>query len=460
MEMYREELILNLTSARELAATSLQASQARSKVRHDRSVRVREYYKGDWVLVKFPSEEMGRNRKLSQPWHGPYRVISTNEPDITVQKVYQTKPGQIQVHQSRVTPCPDDLPPGYYWYGRKHCCPGNPPRWVERLARQDRAPLSDSTLSVDPTSDDNSTSLPGQRIGDPGAHFPSGTADSTGTEPTAADHAGTDVETDCHHQTLCCGGNLQEWPQHRPDGYPLTDAASDSSESAQDPLDWSVPTRPRRDNPVEGETNVQPPNVQPMAIIGKQKACISSQTKTIKKYETKMMVVESKLTKLKVKLNRVSHRASYWRSKVDAIAQKNSSKRSELKQEIQFLRDEVLSIDLCNAEMSETIASILQSETIATFEGGKYKDDVRVCIYELLSLNVGVSNVAPIIRCVLKNIAHKSVSRLPSHGLTCQMILESLTIVQAQLGDQLSQSIGYNTLQTDGTTKFHEHYGT
>lgn len=39
------------------------------------------------------------------------------------------------------------------------------------------------------------------------------------------------------------------------------------------------------------------------------------------------------------------------------------------------------------------------------------------------------------------------------------MILESLTIVQAQLGDQLSQS-SYNTLQTDGTTKFGEHYAT
>ena len=40
------------------------------------------------------------------------------------------------------------------------------------------------------------------------------------------------------------------------------------------------------------------------------------------------------------------------------------------------------------------------------------------------------------------------------------MILESLTVVQAQLGDQLSQAGHCNTLQTDGTTKFGEHYGT
>ena len=85
---------------------------------------------------------------------------------------------------------------------------------------------------------------------------------------------------------------------------------------------------------------------------------------------------------------------------------------------------------------------------------------MKACVYELLSLNVGVRNVAPIIRCVLKNIAHKSVSRLPSYGLTCQMILESLTVVQAQLGEKLSQTLGYSTLQTDGTTKFGEHYAT
>ena len=92
--------------------------------------------------------------------------------------------------------------------------------------------------------------------------------------------------------------------------------------------------------------------------------------------------------------------------------------------------------------------------TIKTFEGGKYTDDVRACVYELLSLNFGVRNVAPVIRCVLSSLAHKSVDRLPSYGLTCQMILESLAVVQAQLGEALSETPGYTTLQSDGTTKW------
>lgn len=89
---------------------------------------------------------------------------------------------------------------------------------------------------------------------------------------------------------------------------------------------------------------------------------------------------------------------------------------------------------------------MLLTAEIKTFEGGKYTDDIRTCIYELLSLNVGTHNVASIIKCVLKDLAHKSVDRLPSYGLTCQMLVECLTIAQAQLGEKLTET-RYNTLQ-------------
>ena len=92
--------------------------------------------------------------------------------------------------------------------------------------------------------------------------------------------------------------------------------------------------------------------------------------------------------------------------------------------EIESLREKVCALNLENAEVNGTLESILSSEEMSTFEKGRYTDDMRMCIYELLSLNVGVCNVSQIIRCVLKNIAHKSVTRLPSYDLTCQIILE------------------------------------
>ena len=72
---YREELILSLTSARELAAADIKKAQAYYKQQYDRHATSSGYHMGDLVLVKFPHEESGRNRKLSCPWHGLYRVI-------------------------------------------------------------------------------------------------------------------------------------------------------------------------------------------------------------------------------------------------------------------------------------------------------------------------------------------------------------------------------------------------
>ena len=40
------------------------------------------------------------------------------------------------------------------------------------------------------------------------------------------------------------------------------------------------------------------------------------------------------------------------------------------------------------------------------------------------------------------------------------MILESLTVAQAQLGDALAETDGCGTIQTDGTTKYGQHYAT
>ena len=64
---------------------------------------------GDWVLIHFPQEETGRQRKLSRPWHGPYRVISCEDPDITAVKIHFPSDLPIQVHQSRVNKCPPSM---------------------------------------------------------------------------------------------------------------------------------------------------------------------------------------------------------------------------------------------------------------------------------------------------------------------------------------------------------------
>ena len=85
---YREELTLSLSSAREIAASCIRQAQQKYKKDYDKRSTVREYRLGDWVLVKFPADETGKARKLSRPWHGPYRVVDLRAPDVTVVKVY------------------------------------------------------------------------------------------------------------------------------------------------------------------------------------------------------------------------------------------------------------------------------------------------------------------------------------------------------------------------------------
>jgi hypothetical protein len=130
---YREEVILSLSVARRMAAESIQLAQARYKKLYDRSSREVDYQLGDWVFVRFPQDETGRQRKLSRPWHGPYRIVERRDPDVTVVKVYAPQDGHIQIHQDRVTPCPPELPSGFFWYGDKRSKLGRPPKWVDKL---------------------------------------------------------------------------------------------------------------------------------------------------------------------------------------------------------------------------------------------------------------------------------------------------------------------------------------
>ena len=52
---------------------------------------------------------------------------------MTAVKVYSPQDRQIQVHKTCVTPCPPELPAGFYWYSYQQSGPGRPQKWVERL---------------------------------------------------------------------------------------------------------------------------------------------------------------------------------------------------------------------------------------------------------------------------------------------------------------------------------------
>ena len=130
---YREQVTLSLSIARDNAVKNIRKAQQRYKRQYDRNAKTETYSVGQWVLVRFPADESGRNRKLSRPWHGPYRVTSVKDPDVSVAKVYFPQEKRIMVHQSRVKHCPTNFPAGFYWYGGKQKAQGRTPMWVQNL---------------------------------------------------------------------------------------------------------------------------------------------------------------------------------------------------------------------------------------------------------------------------------------------------------------------------------------
>ena len=147
---YRTQLIQSLSSARKLAATSTQKAQVKYKKHYDKKARPLPHEVGDWILIRFPQEETGANRKLSHPWHGPYRIESISPTGVVAVKVYFPQEGSIQVHAQRVTKCPPNFPSGYYWYGNRRKGPGRPPKWLDRMMS-----CSDPAKDVDITDNAN-----------------------------------------------------------------------------------------------------------------------------------------------------------------------------------------------------------------------------------------------------------------------------------------------------------------
>lgn len=85
-----KELITTLSSAREIAVSSLQAAQIKYKKYYDSNTRPLVHQVGDWILIRFPLEETGHRRKLSRSWYRPYRVVAMTEVGYCCDSIFTT----------------------------------------------------------------------------------------------------------------------------------------------------------------------------------------------------------------------------------------------------------------------------------------------------------------------------------------------------------------------------------
>ena len=125
--------MLSLGSARQLATQTIRKAQKRYKTYYDQKATPISFRVGDWVHIFFPHEESGKNRKLSKPWHGPYRVISRDDPTLVCTKAYSLSMGRSVFIKAGRTPAQSSFQQDSFGTAVEGEDQENPPRWVEQL---------------------------------------------------------------------------------------------------------------------------------------------------------------------------------------------------------------------------------------------------------------------------------------------------------------------------------------
>ncbi|KAJ8043239.1 hypothetical protein HOLleu_10237 [Holothuria leucospilota] len=130
-----------------------------------------------------------------------------------------------------------------------------------------------------------------------------------------------------------------------------------------------------------------------------------------------------------------------------------STKIKELKDRLKEKNEKI-------AELEAMTDDIIESEQafLHTFENGHYRNDIRVTVYELLSMGVGSKKVSKIIRTVLERVAKMKVDRLPKSSIIKYMATEQGMLAKHRAYDAIDTSEDAITLHTDGTSKKGQHF--
>lgn len=108
----------------------------------------------------------------------------------------------------------------------------------------------------------------------------------------------------------------------------------------------------------------------------------------------------------------------------------------DLEEELAKLKSKNLELLEANAILNDELTT-LKSRKLVTYVDGKYTDRMRLCVLDILSHNVGINQVEPVIRAVLR-LAEMECDQLPKYTAIREMLLESRSLSQIQLAHILN----------------------
>ena len=136
--------------------------------------------------------------------------------------------------------------------------------------------------------------------------------------------------------------------------------------------------------------------------------------------------VKQQKTGLQKKVSHIKKQKSTQANEIDLLKEHNAANILKLESCAKELKEK-------NKEL-EQLTCLLEDETISTFEDGKYVDEVREVIMDLLAMNVSMSKVNEVIRTVLKKLTWKRLSKLPSKAVHSRLFVEAKHLADVQLG--------------------------
>ena len=124
-----------------------------------------------------------------------------------------------------------------------------------------------------------------------------------------------------------------------------------------------------------------------------------------------------------------------------------------LKKENNTLRTELAAVE---CELDTAKEAFIETKT-GSHISAPFTNDVRKSCYYMLAKNVAITQVSPIIRYVIRNVAHKDIGVLPSKSQVAVMQREAASLSRMQVGEHLINEPNA-TMHTDGTSKGGHHY--
>lgn len=99
---YNVKFIERISSAWKLAEQNIKIGQEKQKEYYDKKVKERTWAVDDLVMVYKPVTKVGWTAKLTHFWHGPFKIVALNLPNLLVQPADKPKAEQEKIHINRV----------------------------------------------------------------------------------------------------------------------------------------------------------------------------------------------------------------------------------------------------------------------------------------------------------------------------------------------------------------------